>query len=110
VKGIRIFYFSDVLCVWAFFAEVRLAAVRRSFGEQVLLEFRLCSEFGDTKRKIATGAPRVDHLHHSARQFPEIRLHINIWRKVRPAWSLSPHLPAGEPCCETTLFTPTAVP
>ncbi len=99
MERIPIFYFSDVLCVWAFFAELRLAAVRRSFGEQVLLEFRFCSVFGDTTRKIATAWSSrggyegfADHLHHSARQFPEIRLHNDIWRKVRPASSLSPHL------------------
>ncbi|MEK8095481.1 DsbA family protein [Methylocystis sp. IM3] len=99
MERIPIFYFSDVLCVWAFFAEPRLEAVRRSFGEQVLLEFKFCSVFGDTTRKIATAWSArggyegfADHLHHSAERFPETRLHADIWRKVRPASSLPPHL------------------
>jgi len=99
VERIPILYFSDVLCVWAFFAELRLAAVKRSFGEQVAFDFRFCSVFGDTLGKIATawGAKGgydgfADHVQNAAQQFPEIRLHPDLWRKVRPASSLSAHL------------------
>lgn len=98
-KRIPILYFSDVLCAWAFFAELRLAEIARNFGDQVELDFRFCSVFGDTPRKIATAWSAkggydgfADHLQHAARQFPEIRLHPDLWRKVRPASSLSPHL------------------
>ncbi|MCW2283996.1 putative DsbA family dithiol-disulfide isomerase [Rhodoblastus acidophilus] len=98
-QRIPILYFSDVLCVWAFFAELRLAEVERNFGDQVELDFRFCSVFGDTPRKIETAWSTkggydgfADHVQHAARQFPEIRLHPDLWRKVRPASSLSPHL------------------
>jgi len=99
VAGLSILCFSDVLCVWAFFAEPRLAAVRRAFGEKVALEHRFCSVFGDVPGKIAASwANRGgydgfgDHLHHAAAAFPELRLHPDLWRKTRPASSLSPHL------------------
>ena len=79
MERIPILYFSDVLCVWAFFAELRLAAVKRSFGEQVAFDFRFCSVFGDTLGKIATawGAKGgydgfADHVQNAAQQFPEI--------------------------------------
>lgn len=99
MERIPILYFSDVLCVWAFCAELRLAAVQRSFGEQVEFDFRFCSVFGDLPRKMATAWQAkggydgfADHVQHAARQFPEIRLHPDLWRKVRPVSSLSSHL------------------
>lgn len=98
-QRIPIVCFSDVLCVWAFFAELRLAEVARNFGDRVEFDFRFCSVFGDTPRKIATAWSAkggydgfADHLQHAARQFPETRIHPDLWRKVRPASSLSPHL------------------
>ena len=99
VKRVPILYFSDVLCVWAFFAELRLEAVRRAFGEQVRFDFRFCSVFGDVPRKIVTsweakgGYPAfADHVQHAAEAFPDVKLHPGLWRNVRPASSLSPHL------------------
>jgi predicted DsbA family dithiol-disulfide isomerase len=99
VKRLPIVYFSDVLCVWAFFAELRIAEVRRAFGEQVEFEYRFCPVFGDVPGKIAASWQSRggyegfgDHVHHSAQAFPEVTLHPDLWRKVRPASSASPHL------------------
>lgn len=96
---VPIVYFTDVLCVWAYIAELRLAAVREAFGEQVRFEQRFCSVFGDTARKIPTtwkdrgGYEGFNaHLRHSAEAFPEIRLHPDLWLTVRPASSMGAHL------------------
>jgi predicted DsbA family dithiol-disulfide isomerase len=94
-----IVYFSDVLCVWAFFAEPRLAEVRRIFGDQVEMAYRFCPVFGDVPGKIATSWQSrggydgfADHVQHAAKAFPEITLHPELWRKTQPASSLSAHL------------------
>jgi predicted DsbA family dithiol-disulfide isomerase len=99
LKRLPIVYFSDVLCVWAFFAELRLAEVRRAFGEQVELEYRFCPVFGDVPGKIAAAWQSRggyegfgDHVRHAAQAFPETTLHPDLWRSVRPASSASPHL------------------
>jgi predicted DsbA family dithiol-disulfide isomerase len=99
VKRLPIVYFSDVLCVWAFFAELRLAEVRRAFGEQVEFEYRFCPVFGDVPGKIAAAWRSRggyegfgDHVRHAAQAFPELTLHPDLWRNVRPASSASPHL------------------
>ena len=99
VLRIPIVHFSDVLCVWAFFAEPRLAAVRKTFGDQVELQHRFCPVFGDVPGKIATNWQSrggydgfADHVQHAGMAFPELTLHPELWRKVRPASSLSPHL------------------
>jgi predicted DsbA family dithiol-disulfide isomerase len=98
-QRLPILYFSDVLCVWAWFAELRLAEVLRTLGAQVAFEVRFCSVFGDTRRKIADGWSEkggydgfAAHVQHAAEKFPETRLHPDLWRKIRPASSLAPHL------------------
>jgi predicted DsbA family dithiol-disulfide isomerase len=99
MKQVPILYFSDVLCVWAFLAELRIDEARREFGDQVAFDLRFCSVFGDVPRKIATAWETrggfdayADHVHKAAQAFPETRLHADVWRKVRPVSSLSPHL------------------
>jgi predicted DsbA family dithiol-disulfide isomerase len=96
---VPISYFSDVLCVWAFIAQLRVDEVKSAFDGQVCLELRFCSVFGDTARKIATqwgdkgGYDGFNaHLMHAVEAFPEVTLNPDIWRAVRPASSTGPHL------------------
>lgn len=96
---VPITYFSDVLCVWAYVAQLRIDAIQAEFGDKVRFEPRFCSVFGDTPRKIATAWKDKDgyagfnrHLKHVGTQFPEVTLHPDLWLTVRPASSTSPHL------------------
>ena len=96
MKTVRIAYFSDVLCVWAYIAQLRIDAVKAAFGDKVAFEPRFCAVFGDTGSKIAAkwgGYERfADHLLQAVEGFPEVRLSPDVWRTARPASSLSPHL------------------
>jgi predicted DsbA family dithiol-disulfide isomerase len=99
MAGIPIVYFSDVLCVWAYWAQLRIDEINRNFGDKVVIEPRFCSVFGDTARKMDTawGAKGGHdgfraHLFEAARGFPEAPLHPGIWASARPASSLGPHL------------------
>ncbi len=99
MKTVPIVYFSDVLCVWAYIAQPRVALVKETYGDQVRFEHKFCSVFGDTARKIPTtwkGKGEYQgfnaHLHHEAKAFPEITLHPSLWLTVRPATSNSAHL------------------
>jgi predicted DsbA family dithiol-disulfide isomerase len=96
---IPIIYFSDVLCVWAYWAQLRIDEIVRNFGDKVEIQPRFCSVFGDTARKMETawGAKGGHdgfraHLFEAARSFPEAPLHPEIWASARPASSLGPHL------------------
>ena len=91
--------FSDVLCIWAYFAETRIAALKAEFADQIRLEHRFCSVFGDTERKMATTwrdrgghAGFNAHLMEAAAKLPEISVNPQIWQTVKPASSTSPHL------------------
>jgi len=99
MKPIPIIYYSDVLCVWAYFAQLRVDAVQRTYGERVRFEYRYCSVFGDTARKISTSwaskggyAGFNAHILHAAAAFPEVKLNPNIWLTARPPSSMAPHL------------------
>ena len=92
-------YFSDLLCVWAYVAELRVDAVKAAFGDKVRFEPSFCSVFGDSPRKIGVGWAAKGsyqgfnaHLREVAARFPEIEIHADLWLTVRPASSTSPHL------------------
>ena len=96
---VQVTYFSDVLCIWAYSAQARIDAVKEKFGDTVRLDYRFCSVFGDTARKITSTwrdkgeyAGFNAHLRTVARQFPHIEVHPDIWLKTRPPTSASAHL------------------
>ncbi|MGO9699243.1 MAG: DsbA family protein [Xanthobacteraceae bacterium] len=99
MKVIEVTYFSDVLCVWAYVSQARMAAVEEKFGDSVRIKHRFCSVFGDTAEKIKLSWKEKGgyegfnlHLRHVAEKFPHIQVHPDIWLKTRPASSASPHL------------------
>lgn len=96
---VKITYFSDALCVWAYISQARMNAISKKFGDTVRIEHRFCSVFGDTAQKISStwsdkgGYQGFNsHLRQAAEKFHHIELHPEIWLKVRPASSTSTHL------------------
>ena len=96
---VKVSYFSDVLCIWAYIAQARIDAIKDTFGEAVLLDQRFCSVFGNTLLKIPTTwrdkgeyAGFNAHLRSVAQQFPHVGLHPDIWLTTRPPTSTSAHL------------------
>jgi predicted DsbA family dithiol-disulfide isomerase len=96
---VKVSYFSDVLCIWAYVAQARIDAVKEKFGGTVRFDHRFCSVFGDTAGKIASTwrdkgehAGFNSHLRGVARQFPHIEVHPDIWLNTRPPTSTSAHL------------------
>jgi len=96
---VQVSYFSDVLCIWAYAAQARIDAVKDKFGNTVRMDYRFCSVFGDTARKITSTwrdkgeyAGFNAHLRTVALQFPHIEVHPEIWLKTRPPTSASAHL------------------
>lgn len=96
---ITVTYYSDVLCIWAYVAQVRVDAIRRSFPDEVRLDYRFVSVFGDTRLKVGEGwrdrdgfAGYARHVTGIAARFEHVRLDPRVWAEVRPASSLSPQL------------------
>jgi predicted DsbA family dithiol-disulfide isomerase len=92
-------HYSDVLCIWAYCAQIRLDELRATFGDRVSLRYRFVPVFASTARKFGVGwADRggfsgyARHVQEIAGRFPHIAVHADVWERVRPASSSSPHL------------------
>src|SRR5665811_1610778 len=87
---VKVSYFSDALCIWAYIAQARIDAVKEKFGDSVRLNYRFCSVFGNTALKVTSTwrdkgeyAGFNAHLRNVALQFPHIEVHPDIWLKTR---------------------------
>lgn len=96
---VRVSYFSDVLCIWAYATQARIDAVKEKFGDTVQFDYRFCSVFGNTALKITSTwrdkgkhAGFNAHLRSVAHQFSHIEVNPDIWLKTRPPTSASAHL------------------
>jgi predicted DsbA family dithiol-disulfide isomerase len=96
---IPISHFSDVLCVWAYIAQIRVAELRGNFPGEVELDYRYFSVFGDVKTKMAMQweergglSGYAKHVQEVVAQFDHVRLHPDAWMKNTPTSSLPAHL------------------
>ena len=99
MKTVALTCFTDLLCVWAWIGELRLAELRRTHGEAVAVSQRFCNVFGATAQKIQANWGTkggydgfAGHLSHVLEGFPELKASPDLWRGVRPASSLPAHL------------------
>jgi predicted DsbA family dithiol-disulfide isomerase len=97
--AVNISYFSDILCVWAYFAQIKLDQIRRQFGAQVELRHHFISVFGDVGGKIEGGWKERGgmegyrrHVNQLAERFPHASIHPEVWKSRVPASSASCHL------------------
>jgi predicted DsbA family dithiol-disulfide isomerase len=99
MEPIRISYFSDVLCVWAYIAQIRLDELKSTFDDRVSIELYFTPVFGDAHRKLEnrwrdrggfTGYS--NHVKEVAAKFNHITVHPDIWTKEIPYSSTSCHL------------------
>jgi predicted DsbA family dithiol-disulfide isomerase len=105
--SLHISYVSDVLCIWAYVAEIRLDEVRKEFGSSIELEYRFIPIFGATRHRIAEGrkdrggyAGFGEHVRKVAEDFPHVSVHDGVWSDVAPTTSSAAH----EMLCATRLL------
>ncbi len=99
MEPIRISYFSDVLCIWAYIAQIRLDELQTTFQDRIAIEYHFVSVFGNAPEKLATrwrdqGGLRGyrDHIQDVVKKFDHITVHPQVWNQVVPASSMSCHL------------------
>ncbi|MGB5223935.1 MAG: hypothetical protein WBN49_02070 [Arenicellales bacterium] len=98
VKAIKLSYFSDVLCFWAYAAQVRLDELKNKFGKRVEIEHHFISVFGNTQQRIGEGWKDrggyrgfADHVLDAAKSFPQIQVNPEIWLRSSPKTSAMSH-------------------
>ncbi len=99
MEPIRIFYFSDVLCVWAYIAQIRLDELKATFPTQISIEHHFTPVFGDARRKLEQRwqdrggfAGYSNHVREVGAKFKHISIHPEIWTQAIPTSSTSCHL------------------
>lgn len=92
-------YYSDVLCVWAYISQARVDEVSARFADEVHIDYRFCSVFGNTAHKIGIGwaerggyAGFGKHLREAVAEFGHIKLHPEVWQHSRPPSSTPAHI------------------
>ncbi|MBI4781689.1 MAG: DsbA family protein [Oscillatoriophycideae cyanobacterium NC_groundwater_1537_Pr4_S-0.65um_50_18] len=99
MSPIRIFYFSDVLCVWAYIAQIRIDELQTTFQDKIAIAPHFVSVFGNAREKLETrwrdqGGFKgySNHVHEVVKKFDHISVHPDIWTDVIPPSSTSCHL------------------
>ncbi|WP_158583884.1 DsbA family oxidoreductase [Salinibius halmophilus] len=96
---LQIDYFSDVLCVWAWIAQVRNDKLQSDYGDQIALTPKFMNLFGNTEQRIAQGWQDrggyhgfAEHVEHSVASYPDAPVNEDVWRTVQPKSSMPAHL------------------
>ncbi len=106
MEPIRIFYFSDVLCVWAYIAQIRLDELKTTFEDKIAMATpaegiaqHFVPVFGVAREKLENRWREKgglqgysNHVQEVAEKFDHITVHPDIWTHVTPFSSTSCHL------------------
>lgn len=92
-------YYSDLLCIWAYVAQIRVDELVFNFGKNVELVHRFVPVFGDIAQHIGRRwkdrggfSGYSKHVHEVAAPFDHVELHSEIWTRNSPASSFGIHL------------------
>lgn len=95
---ILIRYFSDVLCVWAYTAQIRLDELKRQYGDRIRIGYHFIPVFGCTDHRIGEGwkeqggfAGFGEHTRSVCAQFPHVDVSDRLWTGSVPKTSASCH-------------------
>ena len=99
MEPIRIFYFSDILCIWAYIAQIRLDELQTTFHDKIAIQYHFVPVFGNAREKLEKGwrdrgglPAYSQHVQEVTQKFNHITLHPDIWTQMVPASSTSCHL------------------
>ena len=96
---IKIEYFSDVLCIWAYGGQVRMDELKNSFPDEIEIEYRFVPIFAAGRQHVENvwkdegGMKGFNcHLKKVATNWDHISIDNNLWTGVAPASSTTAHL------------------
>jgi predicted DsbA family dithiol-disulfide isomerase len=95
---LRIAYFSDVLCVWAYISQIRMDELKKHLGSRITVNYHFMPLFGCTEHRIGVGwqdrggyAGFGRHVQGVCRQFPHVQVDARLWNSVIPKSSAPAH-------------------
>lgn len=95
---IKVDYYSDILCVWAWIAQRRQEEFRQHFGDEIEFTYRFVNVFGDTRSQIGEKwASRGgfegfgQHVIEAAAPYSDAPVATDIWQSIQPLSSTPAH-------------------
>jgi len=95
---IHIDYFSDVLCIWAYIAQIRIDELTSQYADQIKFNQHFIPVFGSTEKRITNQWKEKggfqgyhDHVMGVCAKFDHIEVHPEIWLENIPKSSASCH-------------------
>lgn len=99
MSKITLDYFTDVLCIWAYVAQIRLDELNHEFDEKIQVNEHFITLFGNTEKRIGEGWKEKggfegfnQHVLNVAESFPHLTINPNVWLTCRPTSSANSHL------------------
>ena len=96
---VQMVHFSDVLCVWAYIAQIRMDELAHEFGDDLSIEYKFISVFGSAREKLERrwasegGLSAYNaHVQRVASEFKHVVVHPEVWTRVAPRSSWPAHL------------------
>ncbi len=96
---IKVDYYTDILCAWAWIAQRRQDELEEQFGDDIEFSCRFVNVFGNTQVRIGEGwADRGGfeafgrNVIKSAAPYEDAPVTETIWKSVRPLSSMPAHL------------------
>ncbi len=96
---LRVDYYTDVLCIWAWIAQRRIDEIEESRGKEIVIQHHCLNVFGDTANRIGNKwsdrggyAGFAKHVRESAAPYTSAPVDPRVWRYVRPHTSATAHL------------------
>jgi predicted DsbA family dithiol-disulfide isomerase len=91
---VNISYFTDMLCVWAYVAQIRLDELQRQHGSEIEVRYRFVPIFGSTAHRVGESWKHrggfdgyAAHVAEVCDGFDHVQLNPDAWTRVRPASS-----------------------
>ena len=98
-QAVTISHFSDVLCIWAYIAQIRVDELKAQFGSNIELQYHFCPVFGSVESMVeknwqSKGGLNAynKHVLSIASKFDHIEVNQDIWLENMPTTSLSSHI------------------
>lgn len=96
---VKVQYFSDVLCAWAYVGQVRLSELEQHFAERVETDSHFLTVFGDARGKLEAGwkdrgglPGYAAHVREVVARFEHVSIHEDTWERTVPNSSLNAHI------------------
>jgi|SRR5579872_3735111 predicted DsbA family dithiol-disulfide isomerase len=99
MNPVKISYFTDALCVWAYVSQIRMDELKTNFKDHVEIECRYFHVFGNVASKMDAAWKQRggltayrQHVRETVEKFGHVRLHERTWQTDVPRSSMPAHL------------------